>query len=280
MSRYVGAGNSKIVTRNQGGGNKKSGSAPTATHYFIANATGQEYFNQTGPINYTLACVNQLGGIGRARSQFRNNADGRRGLGCDIQELYRLISIINNDFVSAFNTKNQTPDITYELVIAGDSETVLDDLSKNHPDDEQAIRNMLVPGSNTIFGKLSNNKFNYLELSSNGISYEDTTQNYDPQFQSLINRANHLLKIVVPSLYTEPIIKRFGIHELAILSNIKNVPPTSKSIKTLLNEAGYGISALKSSPPLGIYIHCGSLKDPESTVNNSSCAQSLPGIIL
>ena len=42
MSKYVGDGNAKIVARNQGGGTKKQGLAPCATHYFMANATGQE----------------------------------------------------------------------------------------------------------------------------------------------------------------------------------------------------------------------------------------------
>lgn len=100
MSKYVGAGNSKIVARNQHGGNKKQGLAPCATHYFIANTTGQEYYTETGDgrQRFTLICMNQLGGIGKGRSQFRPNADGERN--CDDI----LVIIIYSDFEKGTTT--------------------------------------------------------------------------------------------------------------------------------------------------------------------------------
>ena len=84
MSKPVGRNNSKIITRNQGGGNKLQGLAPMSTHYFMAKSTGQSYYTETGDGRNRdfVLCVNQLGGIGRGRSQFRPNADGNRGTFC------------------------------------------------------------------------------------------------------------------------------------------------------------------------------------------------------
>ena len=74
------------IRGNQFGGTKKQGLAPNATHYFMANATGQEYYTESGDgrPRFTLVCVNQLGGVSKGRSQFRNNADGNRGNRCGI----------------------------------------------------------------------------------------------------------------------------------------------------------------------------------------------------
>lgn len=96
MSKYVGADNSKIIARNQHGGNKKQGLAPCATHYFMANATGKEYYTETGDgrQRFTLVCMNQLGGIGKGRSQFRPNADGERN--CDDEDDILLAVIIHD----------------------------------------------------------------------------------------------------------------------------------------------------------------------------------------
>lgn len=49
----------------------------------MADATGKEYYTETGDgrQRFTLVCMNQLGGIGKGRSQFRPTADGERN--CD-----------------------------------------------------------------------------------------------------------------------------------------------------------------------------------------------------
>ena len=85
MSKPVGRNNAKIITRNQGGGNKLQGLAPTSTSFSIPKSTGSSYYTESGDgRNRNLViCVNQLGGVGRGRSQFRGNADGKRGDGCD-----------------------------------------------------------------------------------------------------------------------------------------------------------------------------------------------------
>jgi hypothetical protein len=55
------AGVSKIITRNQGGGDKKQGLAPTATFFFMAPYTGNNY--KSGNNYYSRTNVNyQIGG--------------------------------------------------------------------------------------------------------------------------------------------------------------------------------------------------------------------------
>ena len=88
MSKPAGRNNGKIITRNQGGGNKLQGLAPTSTSFSIPKNTGSSYYTETGDgRNRNLViCVNQLGGVGRGRSQFRGNADGKRGDGCGVDD--------------------------------------------------------------------------------------------------------------------------------------------------------------------------------------------------
>nr|UZT28954.1 hypothetical protein [Nucleocytoviricota sp.]UZT29098.1 hypothetical protein [Nucleocytoviricota sp.] len=85
ISKPVRRNNSKIITRNQGGGDKKQGLAPLASQFFISQANNVQYRTESGDgRNRDLViCVNQLGGIGKGRSQFRANADGKRGTGCE-----------------------------------------------------------------------------------------------------------------------------------------------------------------------------------------------------
>ena len=85
MSKPAARNNAKIITRNQGGGDKKQGLAPLATQFFISQANNVQYRTESGDgRNRNLVmCVNQLGGVGKGRSQFRANADGKRGAGCD-----------------------------------------------------------------------------------------------------------------------------------------------------------------------------------------------------
>ena len=75
---YPGIKNSKIYNRPSGGGNKLQGLAPKATSFFLAPSTGRQYSTETGDgkNRHKEFCINQIGGIGRGRSQFRSNADG------------------------------------------------------------------------------------------------------------------------------------------------------------------------------------------------------------
>ena len=100
MSKYVGCGNSRRTTQNQGGGDKKQGIAPHATHWYIANSTGSEYYTKSGDgrNRFHLVCLNQLGGIGRGRSQFRPNADGARGEACQLRGLCTTLTELREYF--------------------------------------------------------------------------------------------------------------------------------------------------------------------------------------
>lgn len=107
---------------NQFGGNKKQGLAPCATHYFMANATGQEYYTESGDgrQRFTLVCVNQLGGVSKGRSQFRNNADGNRGNRCGIPPFagYVYEFIAPNDggtWQYAFNQDGTAYDLNFKV---------------------------------------------------------------------------------------------------------------------------------------------------------------------
>ena len=75
---FSGRNNSKITNRPSGGGNALQGLAPKATHFFKAPFTGQQYSTGSGDgkTRFKLVCMNQLGGIGRGRSQFGSTADG------------------------------------------------------------------------------------------------------------------------------------------------------------------------------------------------------------
>lgn len=88
MSKYPGRNYGSITNQPNGGGDKKAGLASRATHYFIANATGSNYYTQTAhpKFNFHLKCSNQLGGVGNIKgNQSSAIADGQRncGEGCE-----------------------------------------------------------------------------------------------------------------------------------------------------------------------------------------------------
>ena len=102
MSKPAGRNNSKITGRPQGGGNKLQGLESSATHYYVAKNTGQSYRTETGDgRNRNLVIyLNQLGGVGRHRSQFRPNADGiKKSIIYNIyfySYTYKIISLISD----------------------------------------------------------------------------------------------------------------------------------------------------------------------------------------
>ena len=123
---YASRNNGKITSRNQGGGTKLQGLGPTSTSYYIANKNASTYYSEVGDgsnRNYVM-CVNQLGGMGRYRSQFRPNADGNRGTFC----VKPLLSAFNFDarnielgnprcvlavFLNRFDVANTFSDFSY-----------------------------------------------------------------------------------------------------------------------------------------------------------------------
>lgn len=217
MSRYVGAGNAKIVTRNQGGGDKKQGLAPCATHYFMADATGNEYYTESGDgrQRFTLACVNQLGGIGRKRSQFRPNADGKRGEGCEtllqlfnqikdlldpiiVQMVNEINTIIQNNNTkllgNAENYKLQHNLITYAMI--GNKEKFMTDIIESYTD-------------------IKNNKF--VTQNSHELNNTENNNNILKQLQYYNNDANaeifiDLDKSTLSLSYVDSIILGKNLH--------------------------------------------------------------------
>lgn len=82
---FIGKNNSKITNRPSGGGNKKQGLAPKATHFFRPISSGSFFSNNTGGQNrFNFYCINQLGNIGGglANSMFSSFADGNN---CQLQ---------------------------------------------------------------------------------------------------------------------------------------------------------------------------------------------------
>ena len=144
MSKPPSRNNSKRIARPQGGGNAKQGLAPLATQFFISQANNVQYRTGSGDgRNRDLViCVNQLGGIGKGRSQFRANADGKRGAGCDDFETFKTYLLEINSYIQnialprAFNSNNVfNTDINgsnnkanYKLCFVGNQESVLTDL--------------------------------------------------------------------------------------------------------------------------------------------------------
>ena len=71
---FVGRNNAKITNRPSGGGSKLQGLAPvTNKRAFIINVI---QIKALGTKRNVVFCLNQLGGIGREKSQSRTNADG------------------------------------------------------------------------------------------------------------------------------------------------------------------------------------------------------------
>jgi hypothetical protein len=142
---------------NQFGGNKKQGLAPNATHYFMANATGQEYYTESGDgrQRFTLVCVNQLGGVSKGRSQFRNNADGNRGNRCGIPPfagyVYEFTDPMGNRWQYAFNHDGTGYDLNLILSTGAFSTPVPDiEIAQSIDDSYLYFSPMIFPENSNI----------------------------------------------------------------------------------------------------------------------------------
>ena len=270
MSRYVGANNAKRITRNQGGGDKKQGLAPCATHYFIDNTTGQEYFTESGDgrQRFTLACVNQLGGIGRGRTQFRNNADGKRG--CEekdltLQYISEITLFIQNQIYSYLQKSGNEQEKLYnianrfELCYVGESEKFWTDICINSPSIYTSINQEAIAANSDLSNifthfqpiPLNGNKFQYVLInSSNGISHSTPLNiTLDIPTRNKINYVNEKILQQNPSLSVYDSI--FGQHTLGLLNNNFQFGTTSitqwdmsYSPQKFLIDAGYGVEKL------------------------------------
>lgn len=74
MSSFVGRNNQKITNRPSGGGDKLQGFTSTTNKRASSNRAIQ--FRAWGVKRNIVFCMNQLGGIGRHKSQFITPADG------------------------------------------------------------------------------------------------------------------------------------------------------------------------------------------------------------
>ena len=108
MSKYPGRYYGSITNQPNGGGGKKGGLASRATHYFIANATGSNYYTQTAhpKFNFHLKCSNQLGGVGNIKGhQTSAIADGQRGCGerCEFILDNEKSTLMEYDFIGFYS---------------------------------------------------------------------------------------------------------------------------------------------------------------------------------
>ena len=235
MSKPAGRNNSKIITRNQGGGNKKQGLAPLATQFFISQANNVQYRTESGDgrSRDLVVCVNQLGGIGKGRSQFRANADGKRGAECEddltlqyiteIQaylqgEITRMISISHSNNIKTYNMGNN-----FKLCYVGKPENVSNDInSVNNPNVKEAFDGAGGEAINTkifthLYSPFSNDNLKiYLINNVNGISNEEHSITILPSYKDKINYVNERVPDNFPFFLksTNP----QGVHTLGLIN--------------------------------------------------------------
>ena len=291
MSKPVGRNNSKIITRNQGGGDKKQGLAPLATQFFISQANNVQYRTESGDgRNRDLViCVNQLGGVGKGRSQFRSNADGKRGPGCenDFETFKTYLNEINHyiqqiALVNAFKANNITVGLSneifnYQLCLVGNSESLISDICGAN-----GISNEYITISNEGFGVGGARLFTHLLSEPHQqqssihavikdplkISYwNNNSNNWNSDIsinvqavQYKITWCNNYIKSYSSTSYLftiQDILSKFGYHTLGLINN--NVTFDDKNATTFLQTLSYGINSVFNirtiTPITGNYIH-------------------------
>jgi hypothetical protein len=290
MSKPPSRNNSKIITRNQGGGDKLQGLAPLATQFFISQANNFQYRTESGDgrNRNLIMCVNQLGGIGRGRSQFRGNADGKRGQGCDnsletfktyLKEINDYIqnTALPNAFINKDNIIGPYNDFSkYELCLVGNSESLVSDICAN------GISSEYITISNEGFGKTSNNRL-FTHLLSvphqqnpsihslitdpykisywNGSSWSNSSlsnniKNINVQaIQKQITWCNNYIKTYSGTSYlftNQNILTTLGYHTLGLINNNVTFPSNGPNATTFLqNLSGnfrYGIPKVFNPP--------------------------------
>ena len=140
--------NQKISNQPSGGGNKLQGLAPTATKFFKANFTGTQYSTDSGDgkNRNVVFCMNQLGGIGRGRSQFGSNAGG---LNCPVDTV---------DTVDTFDTVDI--ELPYRLDLTfGLSGEVITDISNGSQDSGYSVA--IDSQDRILFGGYTNTNGNW-----------------------------------------------------------------------------------------------------------------------
>jgi len=211
-------------------GNKLQGLAPTATNYFITRGSGQNYRKRTAaPKRDYIFCMNQLGGVGRNRSQFNSSADGvsncTPGLYNDL--LGNTISFLKNYFSS------NIPD--YTLCLVGEYEKVGTDLAG-------CCSESLSTTDNSPFAHLTDESY-----------YYDTTDVSDTD-QASLSLAFYNTNIHDKVKYVNSMCSYiegfgcFGGGSISLGTHTLGLVPKSKI--SSLNTCGYGVEEWQG---LGIY---------------------------
>ena len=237
---FVGRNNAKISNRPSGGGNKKQGLAPKATFFFKAPFTGQQYSTGSGSgrDRFKLVCMNQLGGIGRGRSQFGVTADGTN---CDLTLQYiadiqswlkgYMAKAIGSDTifsqVNEYGKKINTV-ANFQLCYVGEEEKFWKDISDASGGVTQAQLNTLNSEGFDISGKIFTHLKNsgpitnllndsiYLIDISNGLNSQNVPLIIPQDIQSKIDYVNGKVPAGPPNYF---INGKLGRHTLGILNN-------------------------------------------------------------
>ena len=232
------------VNLNSGGGDKKQGLAPKATFFFKAPFTGRQYSTDSGDGSnrFKLVCMNQLGGIGRRRSQFGVTADG---INCsdkqDNLEKFRRYLFEINYYIqtvllpAAINSEGVSNEFSnYELCLVGNRESLISDICSNNSGAYNIISShgFGTGSQNVIFTHLlttplsegADDVSNPLSITYwNNDGWTNTTLNFDllQSIQDKINFCNNYLITIRPNLFItgQYPMNTLGTHTLGLINN-------------------------------------------------------------
>ena len=271
MSNYKAiTGSSKIVHRNQGGGSKLQG-IPSSTNLNTAAHVAFRNRNVVCPCNRNVIfCMNQLGGIGRGRSQFGVTADG---INCtdkeDHLEKFRRYLVEINHYIqtvllpAAINSEGVSNEFSnYELCLVGNRESLISDIYRNNSEAYNTISNKGFGSrnDNVIFTHLLTtphptwaddvpNPLSITYWDSHTNDWNTTTLNFGllQIIQDKINFCNNYLRIIRPNLFIpgQYPMNTLGTHTLGFINNNVHFNGTSAtSFLQNLYPMAYGNSQL------------------------------------
>jgi len=253
------------VNANTGGGDKKQGLAPKATSYFRPSFNGSQYSTQTGSgeDRFKLVCMNQLGGIGKGKSQFASNADGAKcpqeyDISALLQDIQHIQTYIHNklaDIIQKSGLSSYNSVANFELCFVGNRETFLTDIdgAATHP----TLKTTLDPLANDISGHIFTHLYSddnpytiYLRTDKGTDTSDYKTQPYLCSFSSSImskiRRINDIIKNPPPNIPVSDRMKegsKLGLHTLGLLNNnfTFNYEGNTFTARRILRMDGYGI---------------------------------------
>ena len=235
----------KITTRPQCGGDKLQGLAPHATKFSISGNNNYQYLAQSGDgrDRRLIYLTNQLaGGVGRHRSQFRNNADGpRHGSGCHD---FPKLEIINNPHGNVIHVTN------FETIIYAGREGTLS-LSEGSVTPSYVSR-----GTHTIRVHINDHidqKFQSysVKLTLTDKANNKTTKNLNPfTINTQIFKNSHITHITREEIgaFLRFTIKfgdqkQHNLNTITLSTNQGDISLNKSSISTTTNDNSYSIIA-------------------------------------